>query len=65
METQLSKIYVMQQNSCKRESHSDIGLPQETRKISDNITYHLKESENNKAQSQQKERNNKDQRGNK
>ena len=33
METQHSKIYVMQQSSPKREVYSDIGLHQETIKI--------------------------------
>ena len=45
MRTQPYKIYGMQQNSSKREVHSDMGLPQEIRKISNNLTYHLKELE--------------------
>ena len=32
-------------SSPKKEIHSDIGLPQEIRKISTNLTYHLKELE--------------------
>ena len=35
----------MQQKQPKREVHSDTGLPQKTRKISKNLTYHLKELE--------------------
>ena len=35
----------------KQEVYSDTGLPQETRKISNNLTYHLKELEKEKAQS--------------
>ena len=33
------------------ESHIDIGLPQETTKISNNLTYHLKELEKEEKQS--------------
>ena len=45
-------------SSFKREVHQNIGLPQETRKISNRLTYHLKELEKkNKGQSQQKEGN--------
>ena len=32
-------------NRSKREAYSDKDLPQETRKISNNLTYHLKELE--------------------
>ena len=32
-------------NSSEREGHSNTGLPQKTRKISNNLTYHLKELE--------------------
>ena len=32
-------------SSAQRDIHSDIGLPQKTRKISNNLTYHLKELE--------------------
>ena len=32
-------------SSPKREVHSNTGLPQDTRKISNNLTYHLKELE--------------------
>ena len=45
METQHSKICGMQQSSSKREVYSDTGLPQETRKISNNLYYQLKELE--------------------
>ena len=41
-------------SSSKREVYSDIGIPQETRKISNNLTCQLKELEKekkNKAQS--------------
>ena len=44
MKTQLYKIYGMQEKH-KREVHSDTVLPQETRKISNNLTYHLKQLE--------------------
>ena len=36
-------------SSFKREVHSNTGLPQETRKISNNLTYHLKELEKQQA----------------
>ena len=53
--------------SSQREVYSDTGLPQETRKIS-NIQPNLPpkgiRKRTNKAQIQQKEENNKDQRGN-
>ena len=43
IKTQLSKIHGMQQNSFKRAVYSISGLPEDTRKISNNLTYHLKE----------------------
>lgn len=55
----------------KRKVHSDISLPQEMRKISNNLTYHLKElkrrrtTTTTKSQSKQKEGNNTDHRGSK
>ena len=56
-------------SSSKREVYSDTGLPQERKKTQmNNLTYHLKELEKeevNKAPNQQKEGNNKDQKGNK
>ena len=44
-------------SSSKREVYSDISLPQETRKISNNLTLYLKEleKEQNKTQSRMKE----------
>lgn len=45
----------------KREVYSDTGLPQEIRKTSNNLTFHVKElEEENRAQSQCKEGNNND-----
>ena len=35
----------MQQKHSKREAYSDTGIPQETRKISNNLTYHQKRLE--------------------
>ena len=58
----------LQQSSPKREVQSDTGLPQETSKVSGkqpNITSKCIRKRTNKAQSQQKGGNNKDQRGNK
>ena len=60
MEAKLSKIHEMQQKCSKREVYDDTGLTQETR---ENLkeTLHLKELEKEqKAQSQQKKRNNTD-----
>ena len=53
-------------SGSKREVHSKTGPPQEARKSPqiNNLTYHLKELEK-EEQSQQKEGDNKDQRGNK
>ena len=68
LETQHSKIYGYSKSSSKKEIYSDTDLPQETRKISNNLTHHLKgvrKRRTNKSQSQQKKRNNKDQKGNK
>ena len=45
MKTQLYKIYGCSKNSSRREVHGDTGLIQETRKISNNLTYQLKELE--------------------
>ena len=56
-------------STSKREYHSDKGLPQETRKISNkqpNLSpKRIGKRRTNKTQSQQKEGNNIDQRGNK
>ena len=55
-------------SSSKREVYSNAALPQETRKISNeqpNRPPKTIRKKKNKAQSQQKEGNNKDQRGNK
>ena len=55
-------------SSSKREVYSDTGLSQKTRKISNkqlNLPPKRIRKRTNKAQSQQKEGNNKDQRGNK
>ena len=54
-------------SSSKRDVYSDTGLPQETRKISNNQPNQLSKGirkGTNKPQSEQKEGNNKDQRGN-
>ena len=48
--TQPYKIYGMQQKHPRREVHSDTGLPQKKRKISNNLTYHLKELEKEETQ---------------
>ena len=45
IKTQLSKIYGMQQSSSKRKVYSNTDLPQETRKISNNLTFHQEELE--------------------
>lgn len=43
-ETQYTKIYGCSKSSCKKEVHSDTGLPKETRKLSNKyLTSHLKE----------------------
>ena len=42
MKTQHSKIYGLQPSSSKRKVYSNTALPQEIRKISSNLTYHLK-----------------------
>ena len=55
-------------SNVKREVHCNIGLPQDTRKISNkqpNLPANRNRKRTNKTQSQQKEENNKDQRGNK
>ena len=56
-------------SSSKREVYSNTGLPQETRKISNKQPNlppkRIRKRRTNKGQSQQKEGNNKDQRGNK
>ena len=68
MKTQLYKIFGMQQKKFQREVHMDTVLPQETRKISNeqpNLPPKRIRKTTKKPQSQQKEENNKDQRGNK
>ena len=69
MKTQLYKIYGMQQKRSKRELHSDASLPQETRKTSNKQRKlpckRIRRRRTNKAQSQKKEGNNKNQTGNK
>ena len=45
MEIQQSKICGMQQSSSKRKVYSSRALLQETRRISNNLTYYLKEFE--------------------
>ena len=45
IKTQLSKIYGMQQSSSKRKVYSNTDLPQETRKISNTLTFHQEELE--------------------
>ena len=55
-------------SSSKKEVYSNAGLPQETRKIPNkqpNLLPKRTRKRTNKSQSQQKEENNKDQRGNK
>ena len=47
-ETKQFKIYEMQQTSSKRKVYSNRSLPQETRKISNNLTLYLKELEKEK-----------------
>ena len=67
-EIQHTKMYVRQQSRYKKEVQTYIGLPQETRKITTNLTLYIKETRKrrkNKAESQQKGGNNKDQKGNK
>ena len=65
METQQFKTFGMQQSGPKREIHSNTGLPQEIRKVSntqpDLIPKPTGERIANKAQIQQEKRNNKDQ----
>ena len=48
MEIQHTKISGIHWRSSKREAHSDTALPQDTRKISNNLTLHLKELEQTK-----------------
>ena len=59
----------MQKSSSEREVHSDIGLPQETRKISNTKPNlppkRIRKRRINNTQSQQKEGNNNDKCGNK
>ena len=43
--TQRSKTYGTQQKHSKREVYSNTSSPQETRKISNNLTLHLKQLE--------------------
>ena len=53
-------------SSSQREVHSDTGLPPQTRKLANNLTYHLKELETEEQNlKSEKEGNNKDQRRNK
>ena len=68
METQLPKSMGCSKSSSKREVYSDTSLPQETRKISSKqpkLPSEVIRKRINKAQRQQKEGNNKDERGNK
>ena len=46
--TQRSKTYGTQQNISKKKVYSDTSLPQETRKISNNLILHLKQLEKEK-----------------
>ena len=46
--TTIQKSMGCSKSSYSREVHSYIGLPQKTRKISNNLTYHLKELGKNK-----------------
>ena len=68
METKLSKICGKQQRNSKWEIYRDTGLPQATRKISKKQTNlppkEIRKRRTHKAQSQEKEENNKDQNGN-
>lgn len=65
MEAQLSNSMGCSKSGSKREVYSNTGLPSRTKKISNNLTYHLKgiRKRTDKVQSQQKEGSNK--RGNK
>ena len=69
IKTQFSKSIGHSKSSPKREVYRDTGLPQKIRKISNkqpNVTSKaIRKRRMNKAQSQQKEGNNEDQRGNK
>ena len=58
----------MQQSSSKREVHTDTGLPQGTKISNKQLNLppkRIRKRRTNKTQSQQREGNNKDQRGNK
>ena len=69
MKIQHYTICGMQKSSSEREVHSDIGLPQETRKISNTKPNlppkRIRKRRINNTQSQQKEGNNNDKCGNK
>ena len=68
MKTQHTKFMGCCKSNTKREVHRNIYFPQETRKISNkqpNLPPKRIRKRTNKAQSHQKEGNNKDQRGNK
>ena len=61
------KSMAYSKSSSKKEVHSDTGLPQETRKISNkqpNLPPKITGKRRNKTQSQHEKGNNKDQRGN-
>ena len=45
MKTQISKSMGCNKNSSKRKVHSYTGFPKEVRKVSNNLTYHLKDLE--------------------
>ena len=65
IETRLPKTYGMQQKQFKREVYTNTSLPQETRNISNKqanlAPKAIRERRTKKTQSQQKERNHKDQ----
>ena len=65
MKTAIQKSMGHSKCSSKREVYSDTGLPQETRKISNNINLHLKELEEELTKPKLSERNNKYERRNK
>ena len=65
MKTRIYNIYCLHWKHSWREVYSDTDFLQETRKISNNLTYYLKEIDKRKKEKSAEGRNNKDQRGNK
>ena len=68
MKTHIYNIYKLHWKHSWREVYSDTDFFQETRKISNNLTYYLKELDKKKKRKKEKSAegsNNKDQRGNK